>query len=212
MPIFLHKNLKPSGELGLWTIEEEESWFLDQLSLSREEASQLSTIKGHRRVEWLAARMLVHHMSGRKRRGFFSKDGYGKPHLENSSFHISISHSRKIAAAIAAPQEVGIDIQQYVPKIERITNKFLNQEEISNLDPQYRIWHLHIYWSAKEALYKAYGRRQLNFCEHILIQDFPFSARGGVFRGSIQKDGLKQFYQLTYEFVENYALVYAVRQ
>jgi phosphopantetheinyl transferase len=212
MPILKHKNLEPAGELGLWSIEEEEDWFLDHLALSEKEAAQLEQIKGHRRIEWLSARMLIHHMSGREQRGFFYKDEFGKPHLEASQFHISISHSRKIAAAIAAPHSVGIDIQQFVPKIDRLTHKFLNEEEIQNLDTKHRLWHLHVYWGAKEALYKAYGRRQLNFCEHILIDAFSFQAQGGIFQGRIQKNGQKQLFQLAYEFIENYALVYAVRK
>ena len=211
MPILMHKDLQPKGEIGLWTIEEEESWFLDQLELAIEEKEQLSSIQGHRRIEWLAARMLIHHMSGREKRGFFQKDEFGKPHLNQSDFHISISHSRKIAAAIAAPEKVGIDIQQYVPKIDRLAHRFLSPEERSNLDAKQRLWHLHVYWGAKEALYKAYGRRQLNFCEHILIDAFPFQKAGGVFQGSIKKGGQHDLYQLTYEFVDNYALVYAVK-
>lgn len=212
MPVIKHNNLEPAGEFGLWAIEEEEPWFLDRLVLSPEEEEQLQRIRGHRRIEWLAARMLIHHMSGREERGFFYKDEFGKPHLEGSDFYISISHSRKIASAIAAPTQVGIDIQQFVPKIDRITHKFLNQREIQNLDTKDRLWHLHVYWSAKEALYKAYGRRQLDFCEHILIEDFPYETQGGIFSGSIQKEGQTEHYQLTYELVRNYVLVYAVQQ
>ncbi len=211
MPVLLHKNLQPAGELGLWKIQEEEAWFLDRLDLSVAEQSQLSRIKGHRRVEWLSARMLIHHMSGRTKRGVFLKDEFGKPHLHQSDFQISISHSREIAAAIAAPAHVGIDIQQFVPKIERLIDKFLNPSESNNLDPIHRLWHLHVYWGAKEALYKAYGRRQLNFCQHILIEPFHFKKAGGAFLGKIKKGGMEHFYQLTYEFIDNYTLVYAVK-
>ncbi len=210
MPILLHKDLKKKGELGLWAIEEEESWFLSQLDLSQEEQSQLDKIQGHRRVEWLAARMLIHRMSGREKRGIFWKDEFGKPHLENSNFQISISHSRKIAAAIAAPSKVGVDIQQFVSKIDRLTHKFLSKKETQNLDLNFRLWHLHVYWGAKEALYKAYGRRQLDFCKHILIQPFKFQKQGGIFTGRIQKGNLVEKYELAYQFVEDYALVYAI--
>ena len=77
MPILLHKDLQKKGELGLWAIEENEKWFLDQLELSGSEYDQLAKIKGHRRVEWLAARMLIHKMSGREKRGTFWKDECG---------------------------------------------------------------------------------------------------------------------------------------
>ncbi len=212
MPVLVHKYLHPAGELGLWEIKEEESWFLSNLDLSEAEKDQLSSIKGHRRVEWLSARMLIHHMSGREKRGYFLKDEFGKPHLFQSDFDISISHSREVSAAIAAPRKVGIDIQQFVPKIDRLIHKFLNPEESSNLDAHSRLWHLHVYWGAKEALYKAYGRRRLNFCRHILIEPFLFKPEGGTFFGKIKKDHSEHYYRLDYEFIGNYTLVYAMEE
>ncbi len=212
MPISFNKLLEPHGEIGMWAIKEEENWFLDQLNLEKSEQEQLDKIKGHRRLEWLAARLLIHEMSGREKRGLFIKDKYGKPHLENSPFQISISHSRKIAAAIAAPKRVGIDIQQYVPKIERLAHKFLSNKETDSLDKDHKLWHLHVYWGAKEALYKAYGRRQLNFCHNISIDPFTLTFKGGFFKGKILKGRNSWNYHLGYNFFENYTLVYAIEQ
>ncbi|MEL7120684.1 MAG: 4'-phosphopantetheinyl transferase superfamily protein [Bacteroidota bacterium] len=209
MPLTLHQLLSPKGELGLWEIKEDEKWFRDRLDLSTTESDQLKKIKGHKRLEWLAARMLIHSMSGRDKRGFFIKDEFGKPYLTGSPFNISISHSRKYAAAIAAPESVGIDIQSFVPKIERITHKFMSKAESDMLDSKFRLWHLHIYWSAKEALYKAYGRRKLNFCEHIIIKPFEYQKQAGQFFGEIIKDKEHFKYQLDYKLYKDYVLVYA---
>lgn len=210
MPIFLHEHLQPTGELGLWNIEEEEEWFLHKLLLSPLELRQLSKMKGRRRLEWLAVRQLVHEMSGRERRGAFIKDEYGKPHLEHSEYYISISHSETIAAAIAGPVSVGIDVQKIVPKITRIAHKFLRDEEREIIQDHNLIKHMHLYWGAKEALYKAYGRRELDFRQHIFIEPFPLEAEQGVMKGRVEKGDFSATYQLYYRSVQDFVLVYAL--
>ena len=152
-------------------------------------------------------------MSGRKKRGACIKDEHGKPYLENSLFEISISHSRDLAAVIAAPQAVGIDIQKIVSKIERIAHKFMREEEMASLQEETRLEHLHVYWGAKEALYKAYGRRQLDFKEHIFINPFEYDVTNGRCSGYTEKENEHIPFQLQYELVgQDYMLVYAVEE
>ena len=208
MPLFLHENLEPEGEYGLWKVEESEEWFFEQLELAPAEQTQLDTIKGRRRVEWLAVRYLVHQMSGRAQRGPLLKDQYGNPHLQESAFQISISHSHDMAAAIAAPFSVGIDIQYLVPKIERLAPKYMRPIELESLQTDTRIEHMHVYWGAKEALYKAYGRRQLDFCAHILIDPFAYKPQGGQLTGFVLKEALRTTYKLYYRRLDDYILVY----
>ena len=211
MPIFHQQQLREKGELGLWQIEEPEEWFLERLSLHENEQAQLDKIKGHRRIEWLAARQLVHQMSGRERRGIFIKDEFGKPHLENTDWQISISHSRHIAAAIASPANVGIDIQKIVPKITRLIPKFMRPAEQESLEEASFLLHAHVYWGAKEALYKAYGRKELNFCQHILLEPFPYHQQGGICEGEILKGAFAARYQIHYQLLdEDYMLVYCI--
>lgn len=211
MPIILHKHIAPDTELGIWRIQEPEAWFLKRLDLHPEEREQLGLIKGRKRVEWLAVRQLVHHMSGREQRGAFLKDEHGKPHLEGSAYHISISHSHELAAAIAAPVAVGVDIQYLVPRIERLADRFLRPEELASLQAAYRIEHLHVYWGAKEALYKAYGRRALDFRTHIHITPFAYRPQGGRFEGRAIKEGYEARFQLAYTLFDNYMLVYGIQ-
>lgn len=210
MPIILHQHIEADTELGVWRIEEPEAWFLDRLDLRPEEQQQLQRIRGRRRVEWLAVRQLVHQMSGREQRGAFLKDEYGKPHLESSSHHISISHSHELAAAIAAPVAAGVDIQFLVPRIGRLAHKFLRPEELASLRPHNRIEHLHVYWGAKEALYKAYGRRALDFRSHIHITPFSYDARGGHFKGRVVKENYEAWFELHYSLRGDYMLVYGI--
>lgn len=211
MPLLLHENLPYCGELGLWTIAEDVSFFEQQLVLTEREQTELSSIKGEkRRLEWWAGRYLLHQMSGRATRGECYKDEFGKPHLAASPFEISLSHSHGIAAVIAAPVAVGVDVQKKVAKIERIAHKYMRAEETESLRDATRLTQLHIYWSAKEAVYKAYGRKQLDFRKHIAVEPFELEETGDTLRAKVEKENMQTDYQLWYRLVEGHVLVYAM--
>ena len=209
MPLLFHKQLKPEGELGLWRIAESESYFLERLKLFPKEQMSLEKMKGHRRLEWLSGRWLLHLMSGREDRGACLKDEFGKPYLENSLYQISISHSRELTSVMASPRLVGVDIQKLVGKIDRIAYKFIRPVEMDSLNEQYRLEHLHVYWGAKEALYKAYGRKKLDFRQHIFVEPFSFDLDIGKCKGFVEKDHFHLDFELFYEQLDDYILVYA---
>lgn len=199
MPLIEHRTLATEGEIGLWRITESEAWFRQQLSLKSEEEEQLAQIKGFRRLEWLAARQLVHEMSGREHRGMFIKDEFGKPHLEDADWYISISHSNHLSAAIAGPNPVGIDIQKLVGKITRIIPRFMSDREQSSLAEATIIPHAHVYWGAKEALYKAYGRKELDLCRHIKVEPFAWQDPKGQSQALVAKGDYYQEFVIHYE-------------
>lgn len=212
MPLIYYTQVQPEGVLGVWEITESEDWFSGQLSLSEAEERQFRAIKGsRRRIEWLAARQLVHALSGREVRGPFLKDEHGKPHLEGSSYQISISHSGQLAAAIAAPVACGIDIQFPVGKIGRLAPKFLREEERQSLaSGAYRLGHLHVLWGAKEALYKAYGRRQIDWCAHLGVEPFPYPPEAGQARGWVDKEAGRHAFEVHFQLLGPATLVYVL--
>lgn len=210
MPLISHEKISPAGELGLWLISESDDFFIERLQLLSSEQDYINTLKGKRKSEWLAGRWLLHYMSGRKVRGACLKDEYGKPYLQDSDYQISISHSHGKAAVIAAPYSVGIDIQKIVGKIERIAHKYMREAEFESLEDSTRLEHLHVYWGAKEALYKAYGRRELDFRAHIHIEPFSYNLQEGFCSGKVIKGDFCAEYQIWYEKSEDFILVWAI--
>ena len=210
MPLLFQKQIAAETKLGIWEITETEDFFLSSLNLIASETEQLAILKGRRRLEWLAARYLTHQLMGTANRIPFLKDEFGKPHLSGTNLHISISHSHDLASAIISSKLVGIDIQKIVPKIERIAHKFLTAEEIQNLHVDKRIIHLHIYWCAKEAIYKAYGRKKVDFCNEIKIPSFSPDHDQSQFPGFLLKNSLKTPFQLHYSLLDDFVLVYAI--
>lgn len=212
MPLLFHECIDPGIELGVWEINEDESWFLNELLLYPGELRQLSLIKGPKRLEWLGVRHLVHEMSGRIKRGAFLKDEFGKPYLEHSDHHVSISHSEGMAAAVASLVNNGVDIQKIVGKLEAVARRVMNPEELACINPDTYLEHLHVLWGAKECLYKAYGRKQLDFRKHIMIDPFAYKKEGGTCNGRVRKDDLEMRFSIVYRIEkEAYMLVYALQ-
>lgn len=212
MPLWKEKDWEHGHQWAIWKIEEGEKFFFDHLVLHESESAELARLKGRRRLEWLASRYLVHWMVSDEPdwdRIPMLKDEFGKPHLDDHELYVSFSHSYDFVAVILGRMTVGIDIQKFVPKITALERKFMREEESNSLENKSRLEHLHIYWGAKEALYKCYGRRQLDFKQHILVKPFAYQEAGKT-SAIVSKNGFHQTYDVFFEKTENYFLVHAL--
>ena len=197
--------------IGVWQIAEQEGFFREKLPLTDAEQTDLETKRGHRRLEFLASRYLVQMMVGWAYH--LEKDGFGKPYLANADYHISVSHSKEFTAFIIGECSVGVDIQYITPRIENIAKRVMNENKFKMLSSHNRLEHLHVYWGAKEALYKAYGKGALDFRKNILIEPFCYEdTEGGIFYGSIETDEVKKDFTLFHKKIDNYILVYAIEK
>lgn len=213
MAITLHEHLREPGEWGLWQISETEEWLRENVDCFPAEVASLNAIRGEgRRREFLAARILLHHMSGRDERGELYKDDAGKPHLRDSHFHVSISHTVDYAAAIAHPNPCGVDVQRIVPRIRRLADKFVGEAERKQLLPEHELTQLHLIWSAKEAMYKAFGRREIDFRKHLFV-DFegytPGKTHGSAY---LRRDDVEMLFTLDFRVFDTFVLVGCVEQ
>ena len=130
-------------------------------------------------------------------------DDLGKPHLENG-WNISISHANEFAAIMLNKNGAcGIDIEKISPKIARIKHKFLNDTDLKNITTEQN---LTIYWGAKEALYKYYGKKKVFFIEHLFIQNF--NKNHHYFDGLIKMPHFTKKIPMAWEKIEDYMLVY----
>lgn len=209
MSIYLNKEIEKKSQLGLWKIDETEDFFKSHLPESHYDDGILKYRHQKRRLEWLAGRYLLYTMSNGKR---CIVDEYGKPHLMNSAQYVSLSHSGNYAAAVMSKKVVGIDIQKITPKIKRIAHKFLRPEEKECLSFSYPLEHLHVFWGAKEALYKAYGKKQLDFRQHIFVSPFDFQKNGDIVAGQVIKEDYHSSFLISYQKFKDYILVYAIKE
>jgi len=212
MPLIYTSGLITVGKLGVWKVEENDSFFQDQLQITDVEQNELDFLGIRKRKEWFSSRYLLHLLSEREIRGACLKDAFGKPYLENSNHHISISHSADFTAVIASTSVVGIDIQRIVAKIERIAPKFISDVEARCVINPHQIACMHTIWGAKESMYKAYGKKELDFRKHIFVQPFEYDANSFVFEGIVKKDDFLEKYTLFCHTINDLILVYAIQQ
>ncbi|MCX6351165.1 MAG: 4'-phosphopantetheinyl transferase superfamily protein [Bacteroidetes bacterium] len=109
---------------------------------------------------------------------------------------------------IISNKNVGIDIQEYTPKIERIAAKFVNKEEWKMIRLDLQKEQLHLVWGAKESMYKLYGKRKVDFRGHMNISPFEFNNDGGIISGSLHKKEYQKNFNIHYKILEDYLLVF----
>jgi len=137
-------------------------------------------------------------------------DNKGKPFLEGDSRHISISHSHdKLAIIVNDSQSTGIDIELIRDKVLKIKHKFLTNEELKDADDDTE--KLLIYWAAKETLYKIYGLKEVDFIAHLFVKPFTKHNLGSII-GNINLPEFKESFELNYQILDDYVLVYALQK
>ncbi len=168
--------LKPASRTsaGIWHILEKEEE-LAQMTRNPDEAG-CPTVITHplKRKQWLACRIILQHIAGMNVEVFYNENG--KPMAGEAGLFISFSHSGEYAAAMIGDGiPVGIDIEVIKPRIFRVARHFLNKEELDALadesgDPA----RLYVYWCAKEAIFKLFGKPGTDFRNDITIHPFDY--------------------------------------
>ena len=210
MPLKIHWEEQEGTQWALWQATEPLSFFREKVILFPEEEAEIKDLNDRKAFEWFSSRHLLHLISGRIDRGACLKDPFGKPYLQDSDHYISISHSRDMVAVMASPKACGIDIQYKVEKIYRIAGKFCSPREKEFCD-RYSdpMIALHILWGAKESLYKAYGKRMLDFRTQIQIDPWATDQQFGQTTGTVILEDAALKYDINFRILADLILVYA---
>ena len=129
MPLFLQHTALPS-RWGIWKTEESPEELLAMLphqEVYREGMRRFTA--AHRRLEWLAVRVLLYTLSGEEKEIAYHPSG--KPYLADDSASLSISHTKGyVAVVLGLPgREVGVDIEQYGERVRKVAHKFMREDE-----------------------------------------------------------------------------------
>jgi phosphopantetheinyl transferase len=173
MPVFYQQTIDRHTKLGIWKIEESESFFLETVPLQKE------ITHPHKRLQHLAGRYLLRYLFPDFPYALIRIADTRKPFLENEAYHFSISHCGDFAAAIvSSDKRVGVDVEIFSDKIERVKEKFINrveQDTIIHFAPDNHFnKYLTMMWSCKESIFKWYGSGQLDFKKHMQMQTIHF--------------------------------------
>lgn len=202
--------------LGAWKIEEDELFFHTRLKLYENEWKKLASISHpNKRLEWLSSRLCMKELlkiDHRDRVESLSAQD-GKPYLSNHTYQISYTHSHKYSAAVAAPEgKVGIDIEYLKRKRNTKTSYlFMNEGEKEFYNNYPIIERFILIWSAKETIYKTFGKRGVSFKKDIFLDFESFKMKNsGVLPAVIDKEGKIKPYNVHYHICPEFVLTYTV--
>jgi 4'-phosphopantetheinyl transferase len=207
MPVLF--TFKPSAEstLSVWKISEPLHQ-LERLFFKGKFDEEYININNHqRKMQWLAVRLsLMEILQGSSVSIDYLPSGC--PRLNNSNFHISVTHTPDFAAVFISSQPCGIDMEKISPRIFRISSKFLSEEERSIEGVENSTEKLLLVWCAKEALFKLYSKGEVDFKKHLKVYEFNYHPNGGKIAASIIKDDLTGRFIAEYKIIEDHLLVW----
>lgn len=205
MPLYYQQNINDTTRLGVWKIEEDAAFFLKKVPL------QLPVAHPHKQLQHLAGRYLLPFLFPDFPVSLIEIADTRKPFLPQEEYHFSISHSGDFAAAIvSSTHRVGIDAEMVTPRVERIKHKFLHPEELSaitHLQGEELIAQLTVLWSAKEAMFKWWGKGEVDFSEVMRTRPFVLE-QSGKMNALFQKHTFRQTLDLPYRLEDGLSLVW----
>jgi phosphopantetheinyl transferase len=158
-----------SDQISSVLIEEKKSFeaYLNE-SLFIDEREQLDLLlQENRKVEFLGVRRLRN--ESKLPSPIFYTEAR-KPFLDQKlNTFISISHSKNYCALGFSSHEIGIDIEELNPRIERIASRFVSSVEMSFISED-KILDLTKLWTMKEAMFKLNNRAGIEFKSELIIE------------------------------------------
>ncbi len=182
---------------------------MDVKDLHEDEIAIIKDLSPRKRSEWMASRELLFRIAELPERVQCLYDDFGKPYLKGVNKHISVSHSELWCAAMISERPCGVDVQVYSDTARRIGDRFLTPSDLDIvLRSSNPLHYYHLFWGAKECIYKAYGKRKLGFREHIFISEID--PRQGTALGEIKYEGIHLYYDIYFKLLPEVTWVFCV--
>ena len=207
MPLFKTINFNATTQILVWKITESYQELFDNVVVNDSNLIRLQGMKSHLHQRgFLSVRKLLQEAGDNDLDLYY--DELGKPHLKDDKY-ISISHSHHFSAIIVSNKSVGIDIELQREKIIRIAEKFVDQEYsyLDKNDLESYIKKLTVIWGVKEAIFKIRNEKGISFKDHIRVKEFEMDDLKA--EAELHFDGVVMDFELFYEEIEGFGLVYA---
>ena len=186
------------------TVEQLRSMF-HQFSVYEEGFVRFSAEK--RKQEWLAVRVLLKEMLGEEKSIAYLPSG--KPYLEDGSMHVSFSHTHGYVAVALHPfAEVGVDIEQYGTRVQRVASRFIREDEKVSIASGDEIVGLLLHWSAKETMFKLMDDQGVDFIDHLRVLPF-LQEESGTFKACEYRSDKEMEFLIHYDTHPDYVLTFA---
>jgi phosphopantetheinyl transferase len=160
------KQISKEISIAVWQIVETETYFFNSLALLPEDEAKIRKVKLlNVRLQKLACRAALAELTDCNEINITYAES-GQPLLRNA--HISFSHTKNYVAVALSKTVVGIDIEELKPRILPLYPRFMSRREIEVCEVN-NIKELYYFWCAKEAMYKWYVKKNLDFIEDLQV-------------------------------------------
>ncbi len=194
--------------VGVWKVDEtveQLRLMFHHFSLYEESFARFTSEKRQR--EWLAVRVLLKELCGEEKEIFYHHSG--KPYLKDGSAFISFSHTYGYVAVALHPfAEVGVDIEQYATRVQRVASRFIREDERVSIEGGKEVYALLLHWSAKETLFKLMDNEAVDFINHLHVLPF-YPEQSGTFEAREYRSGKNQKFLVHYDTHSDYVLTFA---
>lgn len=206
MPLFFNKILSEEIHFMVWKLSETTEELFLLVNPDAEDMEILAQITHDtKKREYLAGKNAIMRMCDLEKIVFngIVKDEHGKPFLKGYAYEISLTHTVDfIGVVFSKNNAVGIDIEKPRNQIFKVLNRLCEASELTWVGDN--VEKATILWSAKEALYKLYGKRKVDFKENLLFEE----RLGGLF-GKIKMPDYQAEHKIHVEYLDEYLLVIA---
>lgn len=181
MSLFKLYETQAKSKVSLWQIEEENANLISiasELNINLKK-DYFKYEQNHN--EYLSSRIALKNID----RDFILIDNEEKsaPKLYNSTCSVSISHCKKMSAAMSNYfKPVGIDCEVISPRILNVSKRFMNSIELDFIEKNKsnELILNYILWCCKESIFKKYYSLHLDYRRNIFIENFILSATGSI--------------------------------
>lgn len=210
MPFVEYIALDGDDIIGLWENSESLEDLLYMVKPKGEILEQYNQIKlTKRKKEFLITQLLIRELYDDNAR--IIKDEYGKPSLANSNTRISISHADDYSGILLSnTKECGIDIEVISKRINSVSGKFVSEYEqlyVSKLHPEA---YYTVIWCTKEAIYKWFAKKNLDFKENMIVHPFTLQQSGGPVYYEFVYDGKKRTQIAQYRLFNKHIIAWVI--
>ena len=204
MPIVEDLNLLIKTRLIIWEINESISELSSSIVLSKASLKILEQKKSDiHKKQFLAVRNILKYISIDQKK--LNYDDFGNPSIGESK--ISITHSGFYVAIILSDSDVGIDIEKINDKVLKIKSKFLETE--LNYPKKLTTVSALVYWNIKESIYKAIGKKGIDFKKNILV--LPLDMKKNMVKSWYIDDDKIYSFDTRFKISKKYTLAFVIK-
>jgi 4'-phosphopantetheinyl transferase EntD len=126
-----------------------------------------------------------------------------EPYLEPKTAEISITHSFPFAAVAISENKIGIDLEKFNPKILRVVDKFIYEDERGFIPENQTETFYTIIWSVKESMYKIHHSKYWSLKKNYEVKPFELQYLDEI-RCRVYDDQMSDEFKARVKFFDDY--------